>query len=101
MGWSDGKHFDHEGYEVGYVKRPAPCAEMLRELDCPEDAAPRDDVVAVGAGCTCGWRSSRWVARGGRARYIPYVPVLDPMDEARACDAWNLHIVDVSSGRVP
>jgi hypothetical protein len=85
MGWVYSSHPDHEGYVVALVARDGclPKTKLYRELNYPGDDASRDDVVAVQAGCVCGWRSSYLPFLHEPARWYPFDVVVDEADEAR------------------
>jgi hypothetical protein len=91
MGWF--RHDPrHEGHLVALGVSTASGIVRFRELRYPE-AIPDIGVVveAFQVGCTCGWRSPRYIAPVG-ARYHPYVLELhDEGTEERARAIWGRH----------
>lgn len=58
-----------------------------------------DDVVAVQAGCVCGWRSSYLPFLHEPARWYPFDVVVDEADEARCQRLHHEHIGSLEAPR--
>lgn len=91
MGYFRDDRPGHEGYAVGFVVRDGvePGNELLRELEYPRDNETRH-VVAIAAGCDCGWRSPRFKPRPGTT-WGPYSVDTRRDDDDRVHKLWSEH----------
>jgi hypothetical protein len=99
-GWSQEGCPDHAGQLIGYVVCDDcwPDAVVHREVHMPSDDKARE-LVRVGAGCQCGWRSARWLPMAA-AHWSPKFPaVWSPFfvraareDHTRARELWERHL---------
>lgn len=95
---------DHEGYPVAYVRRGGVGEDSLlvRELQYPGDNGRREDIILLGAGCECGWRSSHfWPTSGDRLTWMPFSVCLGASDEERWAALWREHVQEVVARRAP
>jgi hypothetical protein len=87
----------HEGYPVAYVEMDderARSAGHLREVHYPEEHA--ECIVAVAAGCDCGWRSPRINTR--EATWFPFVVQLPKHLQDRVDDLVIEHFDHMQTG---
>jgi hypothetical protein len=100
MGWLSDDPL-HEGYLIGFVERAGvtPGGGLLRECAYPQDGE-RLQLVAVAAGCDCGWRSPRWMP-ARPALWLPYAVEASPDEEERGRAAWRQHLEHEGIGRSP
>jgi hypothetical protein len=88
MGWIHDDVSGHEGFIAGFTPR-GQGSELVRELASPEDVIAFP-VVAIGAACTCGWRSPRW--KSASAKWRPFTVQTSERDEQRALELWLEHV---------
>jgi hypothetical protein len=103
MGWTS-EDPKHEGYLIGFVERegvtPGPGADgLLRECSYPKDDHPRR-LVAISAGCDCGWRSPRWLP-SEPAEWLPHMVEAAVEEEERGRRAWHRHLEQEGAGGSP
>ena len=93
----------HEGWVVGYVVREG-CdrgSGLFRELLYPADKEDRTDLVVLGAGCECGWRSAHFAPdwRSSPPSWGPYSVLASERDEGCVCALWSEHLADIARGK--
>lgn len=90
--WRDG-YDHHEGVRIAYVERED-CGRgsgILRALGYPADEKDEYPIVAVGAGCSCGWRSQTFRPRYP-VQWMPFVPLMSHYDDEVCRKLWDHHI---------
>lgn len=88
MGWFLSDVDGHEGFLVAYV--PDQEREWI-ELNYFSPDAHSQNLRAFGVGCSCGWRSRRFVAPFGTSYHPHIVEMADATAEMGARELWKAH----------